>query len=115
MITNKFHEKIVNQLKEQIALLVMQLREAKDLKDILTAVVRKTETLATKDFVAANFEYLNVSLPDNYLHYVDDYFGGKVIKQEATDVTILDEKGKATYGVTRQKADKGKKYKLVIK
>ena len=56
MITNKFHEKIVNQHKEQIALLVMQLREAKDLKEVLTAI-----------------------------------------------------------GVTKQKADKGKKYKLVIK
>ena len=46
--------------------------------------------------------------------YVDDYFGGKVIKQEATAVTILDTNGKATYGVTARKLPKGKNYHLVI-
>jgi hypothetical protein len=44
---------------------------------------------------------------------VTDYFGGKVIKQEATPVTILDETGKATYGLTKKPADKGKKFLLV--
>ena len=52
-------------------------------------------------------------LPDHVPVYVDDYFGGKVIKQEATPVTILDENGKATYALTANKPTKGKAYLLV--
>lgn len=45
--------------------------------------------------------------------YVSDHFGGKVIKQQATPVTVLDAEGKATYAHTAEKPDKGRSYKLV--
>jgi len=62
-----------------------------------------------------NFANGGLSLPDNVAEYVDDYYGGKVIKQEATKVVILDENGNATYSQTKRKPKKGKKFIVVYK
>lgn len=67
---------------------------------------------------SGSMSYGNIvnSLPDSVAKLVDDHFGGKSFKHEATtSVTILDEEGKATYAVTRQPPDKGRKYRLVQK
>jgi hypothetical protein len=55
----------------------------------------------------------NTLLGDHVAVYVDDYFGGKVIKQEATKVVIIDKNGKTTEAFSKQKPDKGYSYKLV--
>lgn len=55
------------------------------------------------------------SLDDSVPRYVEDYFGGRCIKQEAYPVTILDENGKATYALTATKPDKNKRFILEYK
>jgi len=112
-ITKYRHNKIVEQYEERIN----DLKEALYRKDTLIKVVDKLADKANL-FGDASMSYVSGSdimahLDDSVPRYVEDYFGGKVIKQEATPVTILDEKGKATYGLTKQAPDKGKDYKLV--
>lgn len=112
-ITKYKHNKITDAYQKQIE----DLREALNRKDLLTKIVDK---LADKSnfFGDASMSYVTggdimMHLDDSVPRYVEDYFGGKVIKQEATPVTILDEKGKATYALTKKPADKGKKFLLV--
>lgn len=115
-ITKYRHNKIVGQYKEVTKGLI----EALYRKDTLIKIVDKL-TDKTNDLIGMSDTYVcgpsgvMNALDDTVPRYVDDYFGGKVIKQEATPVTILDEKGKATYALTKQPADKSRTYKLVIK
>jgi hypothetical protein len=53
-------------------------------------------------------------LSEDVAVFVEDYYGGRVIKQEATPVTIIDREGKATYAVTKRELPKGTQYHLVI-
>ena len=112
-ITKYRHNKITEAYQRQID----DLKEALYRKDKLIEIVDKLAD-KSKFFADASMSYVDGSdvmsyLDDSVPRYVDDYFGGKVIKQEATPVTILDEKGKATYGMTAKAPDKGKQYLLV--
>lgn len=115
-ISKKKHDAIVADLKEDIDYLEKRLVKATDLKEVLTTLVadRKNyligDSLSFVDCVSGSYE---LNLPDTVPVYVDDIFGGKVIKQEATPVTKLDKKGKATYGYTKTKPSKGKEYLLI--
>ena len=117
-ITKYRHNKIVEEYKEAIK----DLRQALWRKDSITSIL---ESLVEKvNFVSG--QYIDSSLgslgsggimaalDDSVPRYVDDYFGGRVIKQEATPVTILDHKGKATYGLTACKPEKGKTFILYL-
>ena len=114
-ITKYRHNKIVEQYQQQID----DLREALNRKDLLTEIVdkltNKTENLYTMCDGTVSSSNIMSHLDDTVPRYVDDYFGGKVIKQEATPVTVLDENGKATYGLTAKTPDKGRNYKLIQK
>ena len=116
-ISKKKHGAIVADLQEDIDFLEERLEEAKNLKELLTTLVSSQKNYLTVDNTSGiSFSVdggYELSLPDTVPVYVEDYFGGKVIKQEATPVTILDEKGKATYALTKKPADKGKKFLLV--
>ena len=113
-ITKYRHNKIVAEYSKHIT----DLKEALNRKDLLIAIVEKLTDKVNNFGVTRDLEAVSASiarkLDDSVAVYVDDYFGGKVIKQEATPVTILDIHGKATYGLTAQKADKGKNYILFI-
>lgn len=74
----------------------------------------KFSILTTNGYGGISLSNASVMLSDSVAQYVDDYYGGKVIKQEATPVTILDSQGKATYALTRRPADKGRNYLLVL-
>lgn len=110
------HEKIVAELKQRIT-------QAEDLHKLLENIIDKTGIpTPPKNWVSgASLSVLKdgilgwtgYSLPDNVAQYVDDYFGGKVIKQEATKVVILEKDGERKEAFTKQKPDKGFSYKLV--
>jgi hypothetical protein len=121
-ITIKKHNAVVNNLLSKIDLFKQCEEARKDNQknnDSLVKILEKlTESnLTFKSFIASNcvIGSCELKLPDNVPVYVDDYFGGRVIKQEAMPVTILDENGKATYGLTKRQPDKGKSYILITK
>lgn len=111
MITTRRHNQIVTALEDRHRL---ELREARDLKTILqkmTGMSINGDTFAT---VGGMWSITN-RLPDDVAQYIDDYFGGKVIKQEATKVIVIEKSGEVKTGLTKQPADKGFSYKLVRK
>lgn len=112
-ITKYRHNKIVGQYEEAIK----DLKEALYRKDELVKIVDKlVDRSITTDNTLSSLNGCIMAgeliLPNDVPRYVEDYFGGKVIKQEATPVTILDEQGKATYGLTAKKASEGRLYIL---
>lgn len=62
---------------------------------------------------SSNDGSVELSLPDDVLRYVPDFFGGQVVKQEATRVVKLDKSGNATYHFTKKEPNKGFSYLLV--
>lgn len=116
-ISRKEHERIVAEKDREIS----SLKDGVKLSLVLQRLVEKTEK-QEKDWTTfcdatttLKWGALEESLSDAIPRYVDDYYGGKVIKQEATKVVILDDNGDATYAVTRKAADRGRKYLLVQK
>lgn len=106
----------IKKLQEELKEAENELKEAKDLKNILEILGKNS--VAGNYIFSANFATgvdNMVELSDSVAVYVDDYFGGKVIKQEATKLVVLDESGNATYYMTKQKPDKNFQYKLLRK
>ena len=112
MITDKRHKEIVDDYKYKMGKMITQLAEARDLKNILDRLTDKFDLIASPRSCVLSVGVMNC-LDDTIPRYVEDYFGGRVIKQESTPITILDEKGIATYGMTKKPADKGRKYLLI--
>lgn len=130
-ISNKleYKTKSVQELVEKNIKLENELKEAKDLKELLTKIVERTGIPAFKPEGGKTGGYLYVTdygygavtgtfhnetnLPDSVLQYVDDIFGGKVIKQEAHIGIKVSKDGKVTTGLTKKKKDKGYNYTLV--
>jgi hypothetical protein len=121
------HEEIVAGLRQQI-------ERAEDLRDLFKEIVSRTgvpmpekdgSLFTSNGSITWRNEERGMEDVETFLRgkvnggelaiLLEDYFGGKVFKQEATKVVELDEDGKATYHVTKQKPDKGYKYKLVRK
>lgn len=107
-ITKKNHNKIVCELKEKIACLEKQV----ELKAILERLLDKV-SFTTDNNLRFSDGNLSLLLPDNVAQYEDDFFGGKVIKQEATKVIKILKDGSIETGITRKSPDKGYPYKLV--
>jgi len=114
-ITKKKHTKILKEMTELYAerhsKLTQELKEARDLKTIL-------EKMSGITFNGQNVFYdlsssMNISFSDEVAQYVDDLFGGKVIKQEANKAIIITKEGEVKTGLTKEKVDKGYKYKLI--
>lgn len=90
--------------------LIKELDSARDLK----AIVEKLYQLTfTSNNVISFTSTGTFTLSDNIPQYVDDYFGGRVIKQEATKVVVLEKDGAMHTHYTKQKPDKGYNYKLI--
>ena len=81
--------------------------------DILGKVTKDCLTISDAFNLSAGCAEL--ILPESVAQYVDDYFGGKVIKQEAIKVIAIDKNGNVTYGKTsrtRKKSDFQRNYVL---
>lgn len=115
-ITKYRHNKIVEQYKEAIKDLKEELNRKDLITEILDRITKKEESpfisVDDMDRLVSSAGVMD-SIDDTIPRYVDDYFGGRVIKQEATPVTILDSEGKATYGLTAKRLPKGHNYHLV--
>lgn len=98
--------------KEYSERLEKELAEAKNLKSILEKIT--SMTINGLDFSATGGCFTSgYNLPDTVLQYTDDILGGKVIKQEGTKCLVIDKNGDVKIGLTKQKADKGYRYKLI--
>jgi hypothetical protein len=119
-ITKKHHDRIVADLKTSLKNSedwVEEMRKQRDAAQKLAGVLEKLADKAQKfdTFASGSLNFKSeLSLPDNVPVYVDDYFGGKVIKQEATKVIEISADGDIKTGVTKCKADNGYGYVLVL-
>lgn len=102
---HKIHLEIVSKLKDEV-------KEAKDLKDILEKLSSMTINGVGFSISGGNWN-TEIRLPDTFLQYTDDILGGKVIKQEGNKCLVIDKDGNVKTGLTKQKKDKGFSYKLI--
>lgn len=118
MITDKKHQEIIKKLTDdfnaEIKELLKQLEEARNLKEILLKLSGISINGKGFDLTGGCWD-TEMKFSDDIAQYVDDYFGGKVIKQEATKVIVITGEGKTETGFTRQNPDTGYKTKLVRK
>ena len=115
-ITKYRHNKIVEEYQGAIKDLQASLNRRNDIVELIDKVTDITRS--NKNFITSLDGCIaggELNIPADVARYVDDYYGGKVIRQEATPVTILDENGKATYALTAKQPPKGKKYILESK
>jgi exopolysaccharide biosynthesis protein len=116
MKTNKTHNRIIAELKEEYAQkhksLTAELKEAKDLKTILNRLSSLTINGNGFDMSGGSWN-TEIVLPDTVLQYVEDILGGNVIKQEGIKCLVIGKDGTVKTGLTKEKADKGYTYKLV--
>jgi hypothetical protein len=112
-ITKYRHNKIVAGYEKYVEDLREALNRKEGFEKILEKLVDETNALTVGygTCVSGSGGVMS-ALDDTVPRYVEDYFGGKVIKQESTPVTILDVNGIAIYGVTARKPEKGKTYIL---
>lgn len=91
-----------------------ELAKAKDLKDILNQLAQRDNKI---QFTTPSGLFTDscggVGIDDSVAVYVDDFFGGKVIKQEATPVIRISKGGNIERGYTKQKPDKSYTYRLI--
>jgi hypothetical protein len=122
MIRNKTHHKIVGEelekqskyYKAEIKELEERLKKAENLELILQKLYPLTTFNGCISFTdSGGYMKGELILPDNVLQYVDDLFGGKVIKQEGVRAIKIEKDGTIKTGLTKQKADDGRLYKLV--
>jgi len=106
-VSKKEIELLKKKHEEEVLKLKSELSEAKDMKKIIERLV-----LNDTCFAYAADGSRGVDLPADVLRYVDDMFGGKVIKQDAVKGISINKDGKITVGLTK-KADKGYSYRLV--
>ena len=104
----------MKQYAEHITDLKEALYRKEKFEEICEKLTDKAEVYATAcDIYTTDPADIMDSLDETIPRYVEDFFGGKVIKQESNPVTILDRSGKATYGVTKKALPKGQKYHLI--
>ncbi len=116
MIRNKTHNQIIEHKDKtisdyyaKIVRLEKELEQARNLEKILD---KFTSIFGTSD-LKFSYSMGTLNLGDDVLVYVDDLFGGKVIKQEGIPAIKIETNGVVRTGITKQKADKGYSYKLI--
>lgn len=116
ILTNRYKritDGLLAKKDEKIRLLEEELEKAKDLKSILHELTQKTFKFDAVSDGILGMADIELGLSDAIPRYVEDYFGGKVIKQEATKVIAITAEGEVKTGLTKQTPDEGYKYKLI--
>jgi len=121
-ITKKKHKAIVADLEAEIKNAVAdftaeiknandrleEMRKQRDAAQKLAGVLDKLadKSASFSTFAASSLNWKSeLQLPDNVPVYVDDHFGGKVIKQEVTKVIEISAEGVIKTGLTKRTAD----------
>lgn len=117
-ITKKKHAAVVAGLNAEIVRLGTLLTDQREVKDLMHSSTARTDRLLERlvDKAASFSTLLNISgelvMPDNIPVYVDDHFGGRVIRQEGTLVIEIERDGTLKTGLTKRPADPGFTYIL---
>ncbi len=120
ILTNKQYNKLLREItipwsnvtyKQKCERLEVELKEVKDLSKILEKM--SSLTINGQGFASSDGHWGTMELPEEYLRYVDDILGGKVIKQEGNKCIVIDKDGNVKTGLTKQKVDKKYSYKLI--
>jgi len=102
-ITKYRHNKLVQRYVDQTEEYRQALYRKDKMVEIVDLLATRTAEL-TNSFAGMGSANVMDNLDDTVARFVPDVLlGGQVIKQEGTPVTILDENGKATYGLTKEK------------
>lgn len=99
-------EKENERLQAEVTRLTDKLEVLQKVEDLGATLAATSGNFITNDSLAPRLRMEGAAM------LVDDYYGGKVFEHEATDLTVLDSNGKATYHKTKQAPDKGFSYKL---
>lgn len=115
MITTKKHKKIVAEIVQGYEQKIAEYKEKADLKHLLNKLIERSNLLysGSNTIRFSDSGRLEVEFPNDIPRYVEDYFGGKVFKQEANTVVVLSKDGSAKYYQTKKSPDKGYSYILV--
>jgi hypothetical protein len=113
MITNKKHNKLVEEIKKYYEGRITELQERALRAERLETLLNKFSGMFGAESLQWNISSMKLNLGDDVLVYVDDLFGGKVIKQEAVKAIKIEKDGTVKTGLTKSKADKGYDYKLL--
>ena len=112
-------KKIICCKNEEIERLEKELKEAKDLKEILETLSLGNSNCITYSgsggiCLTMNGDHINFKLTDDIPQYVEDIFDSskKVIKQESNLGIQIDKEGNVTTGRTKLPCDKNRNYKL---
>lgn len=118
MITDKAHRQQIEAIHETYRARIekmeerhrAELQQARDLKELLG----KFASGLTITGAGINWDDIRggLTLSDDAAQYVDDFFGGKVIKQEATKVIHISLSGEVTEGLTKRPPDEHFTYLL---
>lgn len=119
MITDKAHRQQIEVIHETYRARIEkmearhydELKQARDLNELLGKFA--SGLAVGGGIVSWNDLRSGTSFPDNIPQYVYDFFGGKVIKQEATKVVEIAADGAVRTGLSKQPADAGYEYKLI--
>lgn len=123
-IRKKNHDLIVGRLERQIDDLKYGLEKANNLESVLEILAEKTGVpkpeksgllMATDSGGVSWINGDDLSIPENYAELVEDYFGGKIIRQTANMLIEIDQKGVVSRHFTNKTPDKGYSYVLIRK
>jgi len=118
MITDKTYKQQIEALHETYRIRIEkmeerhrdELKQARDLKELLGKFA--SGIMVSGAGLTWNSISGGLTLTDDIPQYVDDFFGGKVIKQEATKVIHISREGKVTEGLTKRRPDEHFPYLL---
>ena len=128
-ITKKKHESIIAKIRKDYEEHLVCVRDQRDRAQALFSILDKLADKIT--FISNNFsgttltvggsyviteETIKEHLPENVAQYVDDFFGGRCIRQEAAKVIAISAGGDVTTGwITKRQPGAGRGYVLVEK
>lgn len=118
-ITKYRHNKIVAEYKEALEISKQNINRKEKFEEITEKLTDIADRLTDKfDGVIASIDGCiaegNLILPNDVARYVDDYYGGQVLKQEATKLVVIDKDGNATYHWTAKKPTGGYSYRYEL-
>ena len=100
---NKLVQRYVDQTEEYRQALYRKDKMVEIVDLLATRTAELTDCYTSLQHEGGSADVIDL-LDDTVARFVPDVLlGGQVIKQEGTPVTILDENGKATYGLTKEK------------
>lgn len=112
----KYNEKVceLDLAYKDMRRMAIELKQARSLSAVLEKLADRKQDSVVAGY-GCTISDNTISLNDNVAIVVDDHFGGKVVRQQATPVVVLTGEGTLEKSWTARTPDKGRKFVLVDK